>query len=73
MSLKLTKFEKARVIGIRAEQISNGAPSCIDTKNMTDPIEIAEAELRQNKSPISILREMPNGKVVKIKVSDMIQ
>lgn len=69
---KLTKFEISRVIGIRAEQIANGAPACIDTNGMTDPIDIAEQELLQKKSPISILREMPNGKIQCIRVSETI-
>ena len=40
----LTKFERVRVIGARATQLSLGAPSTIDIKNMTDALEIAEEE-----------------------------
>ena len=53
---RLTKFERVRVIGARATQLSLGAPSTIDIKNMTDALEIAEEELRQKNIPIKIRR-----------------
>merc|ERR1711918_116606 len=37
----ITKFEKARVLGVRATQISMGAPVMIELTNETDPLEIA--------------------------------
>ena len=50
---ELTRFEKARVIGARALQISRGAPITIKTK-LTDPIEIAELELEKGTIPIDV-------------------
>lgn len=50
---ELTRFEKARVIGARALQISRGAPITIKTR-LTDPIEIAELELQRGTIPIDI-------------------
>tara|TARA_B100001094_G_scaffold314642_1_gene353701 strand:+ start:539 stop:760 length:222 start_codon:yes stop_codon:yes gene_type:complete len=69
---KLTKFERVRVIGARATQLSLGAPSTIDTTNMIDVLKIAEEELRQKNIPITIKRTYPNGEVKEIPVSDMI-
>lgn len=69
--IPLTKFEKARLIGIRATQIANGANSTlslVDIKSMHDPIKIAEEELKQGKIPIVIIRTLPNGEKIRVKV-----
>lgn len=50
---ELTRFEKARVIGARALQISRGAPITIKTR-LTDSIEIAELELERGTIPIDV-------------------
>ena len=42
----LTKYEKARVLGTRALQISMNAPVMVDVGTETDPLEIAYKELR---------------------------
>jgi len=58
----LTKYEKARVIGTRALQISKNAPIMIDIdQNEIDPIAIAEKELREKKIPFIIRRYLPDG------------
>lgn len=66
--IPLTKFEKARLIGIRATQIANGANSTLIIKGMHDPIKIAEEELKQGKIPIVIVRTLPNGEKIRVKV-----
>ena len=51
--MSLTKFEKARIIGARALQISMGAPVIIDVpKNLIDPVDIAMLEYDNNVIPI---------------------
>ena len=58
----LTRFEKARIIGSRALQLSLGAPPFIDfSKNTTTSLEIAMEELKQRVIPIVIRRTLPNG------------
>jgi len=58
----LTKYERARVIGTRALQISKNAPIMIDIdQNEIDPIAIAEKELREKKVPFIIRRYLPDG------------
>lgn len=57
----LTKYERARVLGARALQISMNAPVMIDIGNMTDPYQIAVEELNQGKIPLIIRRKMPDG------------
>lgn len=59
---KLTRFERARVVGARALQISMGAPVLIDvSQSSKSPIDIALMELEQRVLPISIRRTLPDG------------
>ena len=58
----LTRFEKARIMGARALQLSFGAPSFIKMpKNATTSLEIAMEELNKRVIPIIIKRTLPNG------------
>ncbi|MEK6974639.1 MAG: DNA-directed RNA polymerase subunit K [Nanoarchaeota archaeon] len=63
--MKFTKYERARLIGARALQISMGAPLLLklseeDLENLRyDPIKIAKLEFDKNIIPISIKRSMP--------------
>ena len=57
----LTRFEKARIMGARALQLSLGAPVFIEIpKNATTSLEIAMEELNQRVIPIVIRRTLPN-------------
>ena len=53
---KLTRFERARIIGARALQLSMGAEPQIDLSKMDsiDPIDIAMMELKKNKMPLDV-------------------
>jgi len=58
----LTRFEKARIMGARALQLSLGAPSFIpipETARIS--LDIAMEELNQRVIPIVIRRVLPNG------------
>ena len=58
----LTRFEKARIMGARALQLSLGAPVFIEIpKNATTSLEIAMEELNQRVIPIVIRRTLPNA------------
>lgn len=55
--MKYTRFERARIIGARALQISMGAPVLINiTKDITDPIKIALLEFKEGVLPITVKR-----------------
>jgi len=55
---KLTRFERARIIGARALQISLGAPILVHVpKNLIDPLKIALLEFEKGIIPITIVRE----------------
>jgi DNA-directed RNA polymerase subunit K len=54
---KYTKFEKARIVGARALQISMGAPSLIKIpKDVISPLDIAMLEFTENAMPITVKR-----------------
>ncbi|KMZ65003.1 DNA-directed RNA polymerase [Zostera marina] len=57
----MTKYERARILGTRAVQISMNAPVMVELAGETDPLEIAMKELRQRKIPFTIRRYLPDG------------
>lgn len=57
----LTKYERARVLGTRALQISLNAPVLVDIEGETDPLQIAMKELAQRKIPLVVRRYLPDG------------
>ena len=68
----LTKYEKARVIGARALQISKNAPILVNVNpGESDPILIAEKELRESKIPFIIRRFLPDGSYEDWSVSEL--
>lgn len=54
---KLTRFEKARLLGARAIQISMGAKPLVDLEGSLDPIDIAYKELQANVLPLDVIRD----------------
>ena len=67
----LTRFEKARIMGARALQLSLGAPVFIEIpKNATTSLEIAMEELNQRVIPIVIRRTLPNSDYQNIPISE---
>jgi DNA-directed RNA polymerase subunit K len=59
MKRDYTRFERARIIGARALQISRGAPVMVKTR-LKDPIKIAELEFEKSVIPIDIKRNNSN-------------
>jgi len=59
---KLTRFERARIVGARALQISMGAHIVVQpSKAPSSPIDIAVEELEHGALPITIRRTLPDG------------
>lgn len=59
--MKYTRFERARIIGARALQISLGAPILVDIpKTMIDPLDIALLEYEKYAVPITVKRGAPD-------------
>lgn len=71
----MTKFEKAKIIGMRAVQISKNAPLYLKNENIAnmnwDPITIAEKELAEKKIPFIIRRYLPDASFEDWKISDL--
>ena len=51
---KLTRFEKARILGARALQLSMGAKPLVKIGDSIDPIDIALLELEDNVLPLDV-------------------
>jgi DNA-directed RNA polymerase subunit K len=52
-----TRFERARILGARALQVSLGAPILIDVaSDLIDPVTIAEQEFAAGVIPITVRR-----------------
>ena len=68
----LTRYEKARILGLRAKQINNGSNPFIKVpRDMLNGIRIAEKELEEKKIPFIIRRPLPNGGSEYWKVEDL--
>jgi DNA-directed RNA polymerase subunit K len=55
-----TRFEKARIIGARALQLSMGAPSTLANipKDVIDPLAIAMLEFTEEAIPITVKQDI---------------
>lgn len=68
----LTKYEKTRILGQRAQQINSGSEPFVDVpENIIDGYLVAEIELAQKKIPFIIRRPMPNNTFEYWKVNDL--
>lgn len=72
---RLTKYEVARIVGARAMQLAMGAQPLVDIQEVgsTDPVLIAMEELKRGLLDFVIVRELPDGKTVKIGLKDLIE
>ncbi len=57
---RLTKFEKIRIISIRAQQIASGSPLFLNEneipEGVTDPVELAKLEIKKGRLPLILER-----------------
>jgi DNA-directed RNA polymerases I, II, and III subunit RPABC2 len=69
---KLTRFERARIAGARALQVSLGAPILVELPSrMSDPIDIALVEIKAGILPMTIRRTLPDGSHQDIALADL--
>jgi len=60
----LTNFERAKVLGVRAIQISNNAtPTVKVPSGVINPLDIAKLELQAKRLPLTVVRTYPDGSV----------
>ncbi|MCK4483477.1 MAG: DNA-directed RNA polymerase subunit K [Candidatus Thorarchaeota archaeon] len=70
----LTRFEKARIIGARALQISMGAPILVDTKTAPSGLfALAEHELKAGNLPMTLRRSLPTGEYADIPLRTLLK
>ena len=69
----LTNFEKTKIIGLRANQISRGSAAFVAVpKHITDVRDIARLELEQKRLPFIIKRPLPNGQFEYWRLADLL-
>ena len=67
----MTKYEKTKIIGVRAQQLASGSKPLIEVPpGITDIIEIAERELHEQKTPY-ILKRMVGKRIEYWKLEDL--
>ncbi|CAL8472024.1 g11566 [Coccomyxa elongata] len=69
----MTKYERARILGTRALQISMNAPVMVELNGESDPLEIAMKELREKKIPFIVRRYLPDGSYEDWTVEELVQ
>jgi DNA-directed RNA polymerase subunit K/omega len=68
----ISKYEYARIVGIRAKQLNNGADPFIKVaRGVIDGFTIAKLEMDAKKVPFIIARPLPNGSREYWKVQDL--
>jgi DNA-directed RNA polymerase I, II, and III subunit RPABC2 len=67
----LTRYEKARLLGTRAVQFSQGAPPLIEVSTELDPVRLAEMELQAKRTPLILRRHLPDGSCEDWMVSEL--
>ncbi len=67
----LTKYEKAKVLGVRAAQLGKNAPCMVDPRGAHNVLEIAKMELAAGVLPLVLQRHLPNGKIEEWPVSEL--
>jgi DNA-directed RNA polymerase I, II, and III subunit RPABC2 len=69
----LTIFEKTKILGFRANQLSQGARPYVDVpEHVTNVLEIAHLELEQRRLPFILKRPMPDGTFEYWRLSDLV-
>ena len=69
----LTKFEKTRVLGLRATQLEGGAKTLLEKENykgIRKSIDIATIEFERGVIPFIVRRYLPNGQYEDWKLND---
>jgi DNA-directed RNA polymerase I, II, and III subunit RPABC2 len=70
----LNKYESTRIIGFRANQLSQGAQPFVDVPDhVTDVREIARMELAAKRLPFIIKRPLPDGTYEYWRLQDLLQ
>mgnify|MGYP001247696489 CR=1 FL=1 len=70
---RLTKYEKTKILGLRAQQIATGCPVFTEIPDgMTNVIDIAKKELNERKIPFIVKRKIKENEYDYWKLDEMI-
>ena len=64
---------RASMLGTRALQLSMNAPPRVEVRDETDPLKIAQMELKEAKIPIIVRRYLPDGSYEDWPASELIE
>jgi len=67
----MTIYERVRLLGERAKQLSLGAKPMIKNVDNMNPKDVAKLELENKVMPLIIIRTLPNGVKEKWKISEL--
>ena len=68
----ITKYERAKILGIRAQQIAHGAEAMVPVEDKISIREIVKTEYRNKRIPLIIRRFLPNGNFEDWKLKDFL-
>ena len=70
----MTKYEATRIVGFRANQLSQGAQPFINVpEHVSDVREIARLELAAGRLPFILKRPLPDGSYEYWRLQDLLQ
>ena len=67
----ITKFESAKMIGVRVQQLAAGAIPCVKGK-FDSIIDIAQTEFKTKQIPLIVRRYLPNGSYEDWRIKDFL-
>ena len=67
----INKYERAKILGIRAQQLANGMQPLVSVEGKRDIYEIVETEYREGVIPLIIRRYLPDNTHEDWKISDL--
>lgn len=68
----LTKFERAKILGVRSEMLASGSPALVNVpSHIQNTYDIALLEYKEKKIPLIIKRSLPNGKIEYWRLEDL--
>ena len=68
----LSKYERVKILGLRAEQLQRGAQPYVDIIQPFQALEVAKRELGERKIPFVVCRKLSNGVKEYWRLDDMI-
>lgn len=68
----LSKYELTKVVGVRIQQVCNGGALFVDRKDNETIPDVVQRELLERRSPLMLVRTMPNGVRRTYRVSEMV-